>query len=301
MALRKLTGKRACLPGVFLALLCLYACLPGIDDPKIVFLNPSVDSLSFSGCLPGASPFDPSYLTVRTANEGYLDFSVYNSELCCDTDSLLVYLQFQNDSCFIHIIDLGPYSWCFCPEQLSFRAGPFEQKELNFILLESQSAFKRDTFRFTLNLNLNLPVDTTLLPVGSGRALPPELLSLELKGCNQLDSASAVISGQTGADTTWLAFSGDTVLLTTALNYGCCAPFSASYDSNGDTLCFYVEDLCNYPEEYCYCDCSCTYLFTFKMKKREESLFPYKVFLINAFNENPVLLWWGAIDTRVFR
>jgi len=273
-------------------------CNSGDEKIQVEFLYPQIDSVSFSGCLNTASPVNTHTLTLTSDGEGYLNFWDFNSELCCETDSILVWLNYSNDSCFIHIVDMGPYSWCFCPNRISFRAGPFEGNNVVFQVLESQSAFKRDTFLFTINPESF--TDTILSPCNSQTALSPLFLSTVPGGCNAADSADAVNLDLSMSDTTWVEYRNDSVIVTTALNYGCCAPFTTSYYDRGDTIFFYVEDVCNYPDEDCYCDCSCCYLFSFIMKKREEALFPYKILLINAFNDNPVTLWWGAIDTRVF-
>jgi len=265
---------------------------------QVEFFYPVVDSLFFSDCGSYDSGSAEHSLRIRRNDAGYITFYDINSELCCETDSLLVWATHSSDSCKVEIIDMGPYAWCFCPRTISFRLGPVDTEQVIFTVLESQSSYKRDTFSFTLEKSFF--GDTVVFPQNTQEVLKPELLSTELFGCNNLDSALAITLEQSGPDTTWVEYRSDTIILITALNYGCCAPFETAFDDTGDTLIFYVEDLCNYPDEYCYCDCSCYYYFAFKMKKREESLFPYEVYLINAFNENPVMLWWGAIDTRVF-
>jgi len=282
-----------------LILLCCWSCINDDEGINLEFTYPVLDSLEFSVCLPTASVVNKHALSVSSNGDGLLRFSDFNSELCCESDSVLVWLYHGSDSITVHIVDMGPYSWCFCPSRIDYRiTAPAGHENLVFTVLESQSAFKRDTFLFSLPLHTVL--DTVFYPIGSEKALPPELLSTGLYGCNQADSLSAVNLGLTGPDTTWLEYRDDSIILTTALNYGCCAPFVCSCDDSGDSLVFIVEDTCAYPDEDCYCDCSCLYLFSFVMKKREESLFPYKLVLVNAFNDDPVLLWWGAIDTRVF-
>jgi len=274
------------------------ACSFFFDDPQIELLYPHIDSVQFvSGSATGMYETRPS-LAVISDGGGYLLFEARNSELCCETDSLLVYLQYDNDSCVVHIVDMGPWSWSFCPDTIRFRAGPFEDKEVVFEVLESQSAFKRDTFQFTLNPGIVF--DTLLQPVSADFSLRPVLVSSAMEGCYGKDSLAAVNMDLSGPDTTWVTCRNDSIFLVSALNYAAGAPFITSFDDSGDSLLFYIEDTCNYPDENCYYDYSCYYLFTFSLKKREEAVFPYKVLLVNCFNEQPVLLWWGAIDTRVF-
>lgn len=94
-------------------------------------------------------------VNIKSNSENYLEIVHEGSETCCGTDSIKIDCKISGDSLLIREIDLGPYTYCYCPHDIKFKIGPFNYEKYKIVMIESESSYHRDTIRFEYNHALN--------------------------------------------------------------------------------------------------------------------------------------------------
>lgn len=90
-------------------------------------------------------------VTIQSNSENYLEIVHQGSETCCETDSIKIDYKISGDSLLIKEIDMGPYTYCYCPHDIKFKIGPLKYEKYKIVMIESESSYHRDTIRFEYN------------------------------------------------------------------------------------------------------------------------------------------------------
>jgi len=218
----------------------------------------SAGSTNFSACLTGtkSSSVDQAMLRLTYLSEGSILAEMYNTEFCCATDSVSIKKTGEGNSLMIEIIDEGPFSWCYCPHDLSFTLTGLGRGTYELVLVESEHAYERDTF--TVSFLLSEDLDTLIIPDPKVNE-QYEWLVLEradAAGCISTEKAAGA-ELLVGEQVIFYP-DGDTLRVRTVLEQTCCGEFAAASQVEGDTLLLYVTTL-----EEGLCDCICMYAFDY--------------------------------------
>ena len=130
----------------------LFSCSK--DDNKAQ--SATVSDITFSSCNNSfkSSISDSVCVTATSTEANYLTFTHKGAEFCCATEKMDVELAISGDTIFIHEVDKGPMSYCFCEHDLSYTFGPLEYGKYEVKIIESENSYNRDTIMFELNHSL---------------------------------------------------------------------------------------------------------------------------------------------------
>jgi len=231
-------------------------------------------------CLTGKKAGDENPMLVRlTAQENNsLLVEVYNTEYCCATDSLN--LDFSMDTTSIQIIieDLGPYSRCFCPHEISFPIENMGNETYSLFLLESENSYNRE--KVSVQFLYNNDLDTTVAATPYKSPEPDTGLAYEgvfLGGCNGGEVKKAGLIPETGNDTIYFTQHQDSLFVFAGINELCCIEYESTSEVSGDTIFMYVNETSRMD-----CDCYCYYTFTYVYTGYDGSDLIYKLLLNNT-------------------
>ena len=150
---------------LFIAVILIFS-LFGCDDEE-TYVDPIVDisSLSFSGCNEMTKSTDTENPSIQLVAQpdGRLLIKLTNTEFCCGTDSLSLSEQYSRNEINLEIIDHGPFTRCYCPHNVDFTLEDFSETAYDLTMIESESAYVRDTF--LVHFEYSQQLDTTITKI----------------------------------------------------------------------------------------------------------------------------------------
>jgi len=225
--------------------------------------NIKVSSASFTGCkteTKSTVPDIPSIkLTGQTGDMLQVDWS--NTEFCCGTDSISISSNISGNDIKVEIIDLGPFTWCYCPHDLSFSIGPLKKEDYNLTLIESEHSYVRDTF--LLSFDYSQQLDTTITGEDQVNTIsnnPVNYAKTIKGGCNNFSLKSATFDDLPENDTVIIYELTDTIRIFVGLHLTCCMEFEPESYVSGDTLFMKIVTV---NDEFCNCICYYTFDYYF--------------------------------------
>lgn len=262
---------------IFLAAIFIVG-LSGCDkEEPVIDKNITVTSASFTECKTVEKSTDPGVPSVRLTGQtgDLLAVAWSNSEFCCGTDSISISSTVSGNDITVEIIDLGPFTWCYCPHDLSFSLGPLCKEEYNLTLIESEHSYSRDTFLVSFSFSQQL--DTIVTGENNSNMISnnPVNYSKTIEGgCNDFSLKSATNADWPESDTVIIYELTDTLKIFVGLNLTCCMEFEPESSISGDTLVMKIETVNDD-----YCDCICYYTFDYYFSDYTSQGFYYQFYV----------------------
>jgi hypothetical protein len=256
------------------SLLMFVSCENENNEEKNPILEScTIEHLSFGACNSGsqkAGTPDMAAVKLSYLDSNLLHVELINTEFCCGTDSILILDSITNATIRLELIDLGPFTYCFCYHNVSFDLGPLTEGEYSLTFIESENAYKRDTLRvdFIFNSELDTTVTEESPPVVNFEEF---FLEETIKGgCNEKWISQDELHEQ--PDTIIFTPGNDTLNVFVGVNYDCCFTFNSESYFNSDTLIIDLKATSDNP-----CDCICYYTFDFIYSGYHDQQFNYEV------------------------
>jgi len=125
------------------------------DDDKTK--STTISNINITGCTNSLknSSSDSTCIIIESNEANYLTFAHKATEFCCESEKVDINFKISGDTLIIHEIDKGPFSYCFCEHDLSFKIGPLDYGIYQVKIIESENSYKRDTIMFELNHTSN--------------------------------------------------------------------------------------------------------------------------------------------------
>ena len=228
--------------------------------------------------------------------EGVLLVQLENTEFCCGTDSVSLSKIISNNAIEIEIIDNGPYTYCYCPHNLDFEIGSLLNQHYELTIIESETAYSRDTFCIDFTYSQNL--DTTFYGNDYANYDQINLFKTIEGGCNIQSEKQQTSPLEESVDTVIVLVKNDTIDLFVGINYICCAPFMSETETEieNDSILISLTDTCSFPYQSCYCRCMCYYTWDFIFTDYQQKIYNYKITLIDPGEEQPIVFKEGKIE-----
>ncbi|MEN8157550.1 MAG: hypothetical protein ABFS10_11415 [Bacteroidota bacterium] len=97
-----------------------------------------------------------SCLLLQAIDDSYLLINHQKTMFCCGTEEIDIRIENRNDTIVIHEIDLGPYTWCYCWHDITFKIGPFKSKQYTMQLIGCETSYNRDSILIDFQYSDNL-------------------------------------------------------------------------------------------------------------------------------------------------
>jgi hypothetical protein len=125
---------------IFLSLLFIaISCEKKSESDKI-----AIKKINFTDCTANTvkSTSSVSCLSIQSVDHNFLKIKHYNALFSCGSEDFDIQSEFNSDSITLKEIDLGPYTYCFCPHDVEFEIGPLENMIYRLKLIDP---YKQDS------------------------------------------------------------------------------------------------------------------------------------------------------------
>jgi hypothetical protein len=248
---------------ILLAIIILTSLFGCDKEDPVIDKNIIMTEVSFTGCKTELKSADTGIPSVRLTGQTGDNLLVewINTEFCCGTDSISISSTVNGNDIKVEIIDLGPFTWCFCAHDLEFSIGPLDRSEYNLTLIESENSYTRDTILVTFNFSQQL--DTTITGENNFNLIgndPVNYLKTLKGGCNGYGLKSVTMGDWPENDTLIIYELTDTLKVFVGMNLTCCMEFEPGSSISGDTLVMKIRTM---NDDFCNCICYYTFDYFF--------------------------------------
>ena len=237
----------------------MIGCNTYTEEPTVK-VTVDTSSFSFTECNNVTKSTEANVPSVELTGkpDGMLQVKMINTEFCCGTDSVSLSTVITENEIAVQVIDLGPHTYCYCPHDLEFMIGPFDNSNYELTIIESEHAYSRDTFSISFEYSQQLDTVITGNPSGSWISyFPLNYVKTDLGGCNDSNKSANAYTYMEN-DTIIFTQQADTLKIFAGLNLTCCMEFGPESEISGDTLVMRINTMNNL-----FCDCICYYTFDY--------------------------------------
>jgi len=136
-------------------MIVVFSCEKSNNDNSLN--ETTISNIYFTGCTDSLKTLDAdsTCIAIISNEENFLSFNHKGAEFCCESEIVDIKFEISGDSIIIEEIDKGPFTYCFCEHDISFKIGPLEYGNYKVKIIESENSYLRDTIMLELSHTKN--------------------------------------------------------------------------------------------------------------------------------------------------